>query len=139
MSPRISGPPTHAPLHQGIREGPSRTSSERTDKRSETGAEARIGRADAAPPVVIMQSEDGGIEVLAEDRTYTLGLDDLRHLLFFGNRVRLEGGGMAWPGPDRRWCCFVLDGAMYIINRHRLVAVARGSVPADWLDRLGGA
>ncbi|MEN6341748.1 MAG: hypothetical protein ABFC89_04225 [Methanospirillum sp.] len=89
---------------------------------------------------MIMRSDDGGIELLAEERTYALGLDGLRHLLFFGNRVRLDGGdAVAWPGADRRWICFVLDGAMYIIGRHRLVAVARGSVPADWLDRLGGA
>ena len=93
-------------------------------------------RSAAATPVVIMRSDDGGIESLAEDRTYALGIERLRHLLFFGNRVRLAGEAVAWPGADRRWICFVLDGAAYIISRYRLVAVARGSVPADWLVRL---
>lgn len=90
----------------------------------------------------MMRSDDGGIELLAEDRTYALGIEALRHLLFFGNRVRLTEGGtgsdraVAWPGADRRWICFVLDGGMYVVSRYRLVAVARGSVPADWLVRL---
>jgi hypothetical protein len=147
MSPRISGPPTHAPFHHGIREGPAAPSSERGDTRSETGAEtgAAVDRAghlappavSAGAPVVIMRSEDGGIELLAEDRTYVLGIEAMRHLLFFGNRVRLDGGdAVAWPGADRRWICFVLDGGMHVISRYRLVAVARGSVPADWLSRL---
>ncbi|MEN6517907.1 MAG: hypothetical protein ABFC38_06900 [Methanospirillum sp.] len=92
-----------------------------------------------ADPVVIMRSDDGGIELLAEDRTYALGIEALRHLLFFGNRVRLSGDAVAWPGADRRWICFVLEGAMYIVSRYRLVAVARGSVPADWLVRPGAS
>lgn len=139
MSARISGPPTNARFQQGIRGGPSTTSSGRGDKRSETGAYGHVppGRSAAAPPIVIMRSDDGGIELLAEDRTYALELASLRHLLFFGNRVRLSGGdAVAWPGADRRWICFILDGAACIISRYRLVAVARGSVPADWLVRL---
>ena len=109
--------------------GPATTSSEGTDKGSETGPRA--------PPVVIMQSAGGGIEILAEDRTYALGPDEVRHLLFYGNRVRLSGGeAVAWPGADRRWICFILDGGAHIIGRSRLVAVLRGSVPADWLARL---
>ncbi len=133
MSTRISGPPTNARFQRGIREGPTTTSSGGGDKRSETGAHGRV----PADPIVIMRADDGGVELLAEDRTYTLGIEALRHLLFFGNRVRLAGGdGVAWPGADRRWICFILDGAAYVVGRYRLVAVARGSVPADWLVRL---
>ncbi|MEN6517971.1 MAG: hypothetical protein ABFC38_07225 [Methanospirillum sp.] len=46
-----------------------------------------------------MRGEDGGIDVLTEDRTYTLAAGSLRSLLFLGNRVRLSGGdAAAWPG-----------------------------------------
>ncbi len=127
--PRLSGPPANATFHHGIRGGPATTSSKCRDKDSETGA--------TALPVVVMRSEHGGLELLAEDRTYALALEEVRHLLFYGNRVRLAGGdAVAWPGADRRWICFVLDGAMHVISRFRLVAVLRGSVPADWLCRL---
>lgn len=86
-----------------------------------------------------MQSAGGGIEILAEDRTYALEPEEVRHLLFFGNRVRLSGGdAVAWPGADRHWICFILDGGVHILSRSRLVAVLRGSVPADWLVRLEG-
>jgi len=89
-----------------------------------------------------MQSGDGGIDVLAEDRTYTLAAGSLRPLLFLGNRVRLSEGGAwsdraaAWPGPDRQWICFALDGARYLTTRPRLVPVVRGEVPVDRLTRL---
>lgn len=78
-----------------------------------------------------------GLEILAEDCTYALGPGEARHLLFYGNRVRLSGGdAMAWPGADRRWICFILDGGAHGIDWSRLVAVLRGSVPADPLARL---
>ena len=109
--------------------GPATTSSECRDKGSETGP--------VASPVVVMQSAGGGIEILAEDRTYALGPEEARHLLFYGNRVRLSGGdAVARPGADRRWICFILDGGAHVIGRSRLVAVLRGSVPADCLARL---
>ena len=95
------------------------------------------GTGRSAPPVVVMQGAGGGIEILAENCTYALGPGEARHLLFYGNRVRLSGGdAMAWPGADRRWICFILDGGAHGIDWSRLVAVLRGSVPADPLARL---
>ena len=98
---------------------------------------------DRPEPIVVMRSEDGGLDVLEEDRTYRLPPGDLRALLFFGNRVRLNEGGAAsetaaaWPGPDRRWICFAIEGTRYLIHRSRLVWVARGDVPADRLVPAG--
>jgi len=84
-----------------------------------------------------MRGEDGGIDVLTEDRTYTLAAGSLRSLLFLGNRVRLSGGdAAAWPGPDRRWICFALEGARYLTTHPRFVAVVRGEVPVERLARL---
>jgi hypothetical protein len=94
-------------------------------------------------PVVVLRGEDGGIEILTEDRAYRVPRGALRDLLFYGNRVRLErdgpgpGAAVAWPGSDRGGICFLLDGMAYVIGRSRLVGVARGDQPADWLVRLG--
>ena len=91
---------------------------------------------------MIMRSDGGGIDLLAEDATYRLPAEGLRALLFYGNRVRLTEGwvetdrGLAMPGPDRRWIRFVLGGTHYLIHRSRLGWVARGDVPADRLFRL---
>ncbi|MEN6341841.1 MAG: hypothetical protein ABFC89_04700 [Methanospirillum sp.] len=90
-------------------------------------------------PIVIMLSEDGGIEVLAEDRTYLVPPASLRTLLFLGNCVLLiedgdaTGRAYAQPAPNRDWIDFRIDGAAYIIHRSWLVRVARGIVPADRL------
>lgn len=147
MSARIGGPPTNTLLHHGIRGGPSSTSSCVDDKDCEAGsagtvpASRAIHRAVSPDHVVLLCGEDGGIDVLAEDRTYALPAEALRPLLFFGNRVRLAVNGtetdraVAWPGSDRRWIYFILNGAAYIIGRSRLVAVARGDIPADMLVR----
>ena len=94
-------------------------------------------------PVVIMRSDDGGVEVLAEDRAYLLPSGSLHDLLFFGNRVRLTedglevDGAVAWPGPDRRWINFAIGGVHYLLQRSRLVWVARGDVPVDRLCCVG--
>ena len=99
--------------------------------------------ADRREPVVIMRSEDGGVEVLAEDRTYLLPHGSLRDLLFYGRQVRLIEGGLeadgavAWPGPDRHWVNFVIGGIHYLVHRSRLVWVARGEIPADRLCCTG--
>lgn len=99
--------------------------------------------ADRPDPIVVMRNADGGLDVLDEARTYRLPPGDLRALLFFGNRVRLNEDGVvsetaaAWPGPDRRWICFAIEGTQYLIHRSRLVWVVRGDVPADRLVPAG--
>ncbi len=140
MSTRISGPPTNARFQRGIREGPTTTSSGGGDKGYETGARVRV----PAEPVVIMRSDDGGIEILAEDRTYTLTKRELRALLFLRHRVVLEEDedgterATAAAGPfNRRWIGFSLAGTRYYTSREKIVAVLLGRAPAEELFRAG--
>ncbi len=150
MSPRISGPPTHAPFHHGIREGPATTSSEPVYSRSDSGALGRslIDRAEPAPPavsagapVVIMPNDDGGIDLFAEDRTYTLARRELQALLFLRIRVDLNEDGSdratVDPWPGRRWVWFYPGGRPYLVAGDRVIAVLRGDVPAAELVRVG--
>jgi hypothetical protein len=102
----------------------------------------RAPDADERPdPVVVLRSDDGGIDVLAEDGTFGVPPGALRTLLFFGNRIRLIDRGaetdraVAWPGPSRRWICFSLDDILYRISRSRLVAVVCGEIEAERLYR----
>lgn len=95
-------------------------------------------------PVVIMWTGDGGIEVLAEDRTYLLPKASLRDLLFLGNRVPLLKNGeateraFASPVPFPHWITVSLDGERHLVHRMCFVRVARGDVPVDRLRRVGG-
>jgi hypothetical protein len=90
---------------------------------------------------VIMCDRDGGVEVLAQERTFTIGAALLRDLLFFNNRVFLTENGepakMAYVVPDRKWINFWIDGIHHVIQRSRFVWVARGDIPVDRLHCVG--
>jgi hypothetical protein len=87
------------------------------------------------------RSRSGGLEVVAEGRTYGLPAGAVHTLLALGRSVRLTEGGvetnraLAWPGPDRRWICFKVDGVPYRIPCIRLLWVARGDISSDRLFR----
>jgi hypothetical protein len=88
-----------------------------------------------------MPNDDGGIDLFAEDRTYTLTRRELQGLLFLRIRVDLNEDGSdratvdSWPG--RRRVRFYLGGRPYLIAGDRVIAVLRGDVPAAELVRVG--
>ena len=102
---------------------------------------AGTARADGPPfdeMLVVMRTEDGGLELLAEDLTLLLSPDDVRTLLFYGSTVELEGPGgtTATIGVDpRRYAVvLVLEGRVYRAPRWSITAVARGRLPAAYLQ-----
>lgn len=88
--------------------------------------------------LVAMRSDDGGLELLGEDMTVRLSPDDVRTLLFYGSSVELEGPGevTATVSIDhRRYAVvLVLDGCSFRAPRWAVTAVARGRLPAAYLQ-----
>ena len=87
--------------------------------------------------LVVMRTEDGGLEFLGEDVTLHLSLDDLRTLLFYSSTVELEGSGgvTAAIGVDPRRYAIVLmlEGRSFRAPRWAITAVARGRLQAAYL------
>ncbi len=87
--------------------------------------------------LVVMRTEDGGLELLGEDVTLHLSLDDLRALLFYSSTVELEGSGgvTAVIGVDPRQYAIVLmlEGRSFRAPRWAITAVARGRLQAACL------
>lgn len=88
--------------------------------------------------LVVMRTEDGGLEILGEDLMLLLSPDDVRVLLFFGSTVELDGptGTRATIGVDpRRYAIvLVLEGRAYRAPRWAITAVARGRLPVAYLQ-----
>lgn len=88
-------------------------------------------------PLVVMRTEDGGLEILGESLSVLLSLDDLRTLLFFGSTVELENAhGIAAVSidPRRSTVVLVLDGREYRAPRWAITAVARGRLAAAYFQ-----
>ncbi len=128
MSARISGPPTNAPLHSGIREGPTTTSSRCGDKGFEPGGpdvdHAGRGRRDQRP------RRGPGIHARGRGRSAPCS-----------SSATASGSPAATQSPGRASIAsgflFALERTLYLIHRSRLVRVARGEVPADEPGREG--
>ncbi len=97
--------------------------------------------ADGAPyddTLVVMRTEDGGLELLGEDATLLLSPDDVRILLFYGSTVELEGPGGTTAAigldPRRYAIVLVLEGRVYRAPRWAITAVARCRLPAAYLQ-----
>lgn len=88
--------------------------------------------------IVAMRTEDEGLELLGEDVTLLLSADDVRTLLFYGSTVELEGPGGATASvsvdPRRYAVVLLLDGRTYRAPRWAITAVARGRLPAAYLQ-----
>ncbi len=88
--------------------------------------------------LVVMRTEDGGLEFLAEDLALLLSPDDVRTLLFYGSKVELEGPGGTTGAigvdPRRNTVVLVLEGRVYRAPRWSLTAVASGRLPAAYLQ-----
>jgi hypothetical protein len=88
--------------------------------------------------LIVMRTEDGGLELLGEDVTFLLSPDDVRTLLFYGSTVELEGPGGATAtigvDPRRYALMLVLEGRVYRAPRWAITAVARGRLPAAYLQ-----
>lgn len=88
--------------------------------------------------LVVMRTEDGGLELLGDEVTLLLSSDDVRTLLFYGSTVELEGPGGATAtisvDPRRYTLVLVLDGRVYRAPRWAITAVARGRLPAAYLQ-----
>ncbi len=88
--------------------------------------------------LVVMRTEDGGLELLGEEVTLLLSPDDVRTLLFYGSTVELEGPGGATAtigvDPRRYALVLVLEGRAYRAPRWAITAVARGRLHAAYLQ-----
>jgi hypothetical protein len=86
---------------------------------------------------VVMRTEDGGLELLAEDLTLRLSPDDVRTLLFYGSTVELDGpdGAIAAIGvePRRYAVVMALEGRTFRAPRWAITAVAHGRLPSAYL------
>lgn len=88
--------------------------------------------------LVAMRTEDGGLELLGEGVTLLLSPVDVRTLLFYGSTVELGGPAKTTASigvdPRRYAIVLVLDGRAYRAPRWAITAVARGRLPAAYLQ-----
>jgi hypothetical protein len=88
--------------------------------------------------LVVMRTEGGGLQILAEELTLSLSPDDVRTLLFYGSTVELDGpeGATAAIGvePRRYAIVLILKGRAYRAPRWAITAVARGRLPVAYLQ-----
>jgi hypothetical protein len=88
--------------------------------------------------LVVLRTEDGGMELLGEEVTLLLSPDDLRTLLFYGSAVELEGAAGATAvltvDPRRYAITLVIGNRAFRAPRWAIQAVARGRLPAAYLQ-----
>ena len=97
--------------------------------------------ADGAPrddTLVVMRTAHGGLEILGEDVTFLLSPEEVRTLLFYSSTVELDGPGGApvtiGVDPRRYTIVLVLESYAYRAPRWAITAVARGRLPAAYLQ-----
>jgi hypothetical protein len=87
---------------------------------------------------IVLRSDDGGLELLAESVTFRASPEDVRTLLFLGSTVSLEaeGGQKAVLRIDPRRYSVVLTyrARLFVSPRWAITSIARGRLPAAYLQ-----